>query len=180
MRFGARLRGLIVISLAGMTGAAAQSFSAATTPEAYAAWSGGTLVPTGQIEIDGRRMRCGGAPTVLDTGYRDFGGSVPGFLILNSNLFAGLATPVKLWIYSHECAHQTVGADENKADCVAVQRGRREGWLTAAGLAQVCEFMQPARADRSHFNGAQRCELMRRCFAQDAQKPKAERTTKQP
>jgi hypothetical protein len=145
-----------------------------STLEAYVAWSGGTVVPAGQIEIDGRRMTCGSSPTVLDTGYKDFGGSLPGFLVLNQNLFAGLAAPVKLWIFSHECAHQSVGQDEVKADCVAVQRGRREGWLNAAGLAQICEFMQSARADRSHFSGGQRCELMRQCFAQQvAKKPSA-------
>jgi hypothetical protein len=165
MRWKATLLGSIVIALAAVTEAAAQS-GAATTPEAYAAWIGGTLVPAGQIEIDGKRMACGSAPTVLDTRYRDFGGSLPGFLVLNPKLFAGLATPVKLWIYSHECAHQTVGLDENKVDCAAVQRGRREGWLTTDGLEQICEFMQPARADQTHFNGTQRCELMRKCFAQ--------------
>jgi len=69
-------------------------------------------------------------------------------------------------IYAHECAHQTVGSDEVKADCVAVQRGRLEGWLTEAGLEQVCEFMRPARQDRQHFNGVQRCGMMRQCFRQ--------------
>jgi hypothetical protein len=57
-----------------------------------------------------------------------------------------------------------------KAGCVAVQRGRREGWLMPAGLTQVSEFMRPARADRSHFNGAQRCELTRKCFQQESRK----------
>lgn len=142
------------------------------TPEAYVAATGATLAPAGKLEIDGRRMSCGQSATVLDTGYRDFGGALPGFLILNPNLFAGLATPVKLWIYSHECAHQSVGKDEGKADCAAVQRGRREGWLNEAGLAQVCDFMQPARADSSHFSGAQRCALMQQCFTERKDKPR--------
>src|SRR5882724_2196005 len=120
-------------------------------PEAYAADNEATLAPAGQIEIDGRRMTCGSFPTLLDTHYSDFGGAYRGFIVLNPRRFGELPTPVKLWIYSHECAHQTVGQDEVKADCVAVQRGRKEGWLNATGLAQVCEFMRPARADRSHF-----------------------------
>jgi hypothetical protein len=132
----------------------------------YSAGVGGTLIPAGRTVIDGRRMSCGSAPTVLDSQARDFGESYPGFLVLNPNLFAGLATPVKLWIYSHECAHQTVGRDEGRADCVAVQRGRREGWLSAAGLAQVCDFMKPARANSTHFAGTERCALMQQCFAQ--------------
>jgi hypothetical protein len=145
--------------------------------DAYVAWSRGTVVPAGQIEIDGRRMTCGSSPTVLDPGYKDFGGALPGFLILNSNRFVGLATPVKLWIFSHECAHQTVGPDEMKADCVAVQRGKREGWLTPAGLSQICEFMRPARADQAHFNGPQRCELMRQCYQQQA-RPSADKAAR--
>jgi hypothetical protein len=141
------------------------------TAEAYAAWSGGTPIPPGRMEIDGRLMTCGGAPTVLDPQLHDFGESYPGFIVLNPKLFVGLPTPVKLWIYSHECAHQTVGSNEMKADCVAVQRGKREGWLNAAGLAQVCAFMKPAHADSAHFSGPQRCELMERCFVQDRPSP---------
>jgi len=132
----------------------------------YAAAVGGTLIPAGRIVIDGRRMSCGRAATVLDPQARDFGESRPGFLVLNPNRLAGLATPVKLWIYSHECAHQTIGADEVKVDCVAVQRGRREGWLSIAGLTQVCDFMRPARGDSTHFTGPQRCALMQQCYAQ--------------
>jgi hypothetical protein len=142
------------------------------SPEAYAVWSGGTLIPAGRTEIDERPMTCGAYPTVLDGGYKDFGAAYPGFLVLNPRFFVGLATPVKLWIFSHECAHQTVGADEVKADCAAVRRGRREGWLSADGLAQVCEFMKPARADSVHFSGPHRCELMHLCFrAIETQRP---------
>jgi hypothetical protein len=56
-----------------------------------------------------------------------------------------LPTSVKLWIFSHQCAHQTVGQDEIKAHCVPVQRGRRKGWLDAVDLTQTCEFMRAAR-----------------------------------
>ena len=139
---------------------------------AYIAAHGGTLAPAGSLEIDGQRMNCARWPTVLDPDYEDFAGAHRKFLVLNPRLFAGLATPVKLWIYSHECAHQSVGGDEVAADCAAVQRGRREGWLTTAGLEQVCEFMRPARQDRQHFNGAQRCDLMRQCFQTSMRKPR--------
>ncbi len=132
--------------------------------ELYVASNDGTVIPAGRTDIDGRLMTCGSAPTVLDKHLRDYGASFSGFLVLNPSLFVGLATPVKLWIFSHECAHQAVGADEVKADCVAVQRGKREGWLTQAGLVQICEFMKSARADSSHFSGPQRCKLMRQCF----------------
>jgi hypothetical protein len=52
-----------------------------------------------------------------------------------------------------------------KADCVAVQRGRREGWLTPAGLDQVCEFMKSARADSVHFTGIACRALIKQCYA---------------
>jgi hypothetical protein len=87
-------------------------------------------------------------------------------IVLNPKLFAGLSTPVKLWIFSHECAHQKGGPDEVKADCAAVQRGRRDGWLDTNGLVEVCAFMAPARGDKSHFNGPKRCALMKTCFSQ--------------
>lgn len=139
-------------------------FRSNTGPEAYIVQHGGTLAPAGTLEIDGRRMICGKSPTVLDPAYGDFGGALPEFVILNPHLFAGLSTPVKLWIFSHECAHQSVGTDEVKADCAAVQRGRREGWLNESGLSEVCQFMAPAHGDHSHFTGIQRCALMQQCF----------------
>jgi hypothetical protein len=168
MGSGCRWSFLVFMTVAALCEpCAAQSVKSSgpgASADGYVALHGGTLVPAGRLEIDGRRMTCGQSPTVLDPGERDFGSAVPGFLVLNPDRFAGLPTPVKLWIYAHECAHQTVGPDEVKADCVAIQRGRKEGWLDANGLKQICEFMQPARADQSHFTGTQRCELMQQCF----------------
>jgi hypothetical protein len=164
-----RLKALALATLAIFLGnpAGAQllpSLRPDLSPEAYLAWSGGKLIAAGSTEIDGRRMVCGSSPTILDLHLSDFGASGHGFIVLNPSLFVGLPVPVKLWIFSHECAHQKVGADEGKADCVAVQRGRREKWLTESGLRQVCDFMKPARADSLHFSGPQRCEFMQRCF----------------
>ena len=158
----------IVIFLAGGWLGLTVNAQSDLTAETYVARNGGNLGAAGQLEIDGRRMTCGKYPTVLDPDLHDFAAAPSGFLILNPDRFAGLATPVKLWIYAHECAHQTVGSDEAKADCGAVQRGRREGWLTASGLQQVCDFMRPARADRSHFSGAQRCIQMQECFRENS------------
>ena len=154
--------------------AAAQSLNVIgenLSAQAYVARQGGTLIPPGRTEIDGHRIACGTFATVLDPNLGDFGRAAKGYIVLNPNLFSGLATSVKLWIFSHECAHQTVGPNEVRADCVAVQRGQREGWLTDDGLAQVCEFMKPARADNAHFTGIQRCELMRQCFRETIKRP---------
>lgn len=153
---------LSVFAVAGLAGDA----HGGTAVESYLVANGGTLIAAGRTEIDGHVMPCGATPTILDPHFADFGGSFPGYIVLNPKLFAGLSTPVKLWIFSHECAHQKLGPDELKADCAAVQRGRREGWLDGQGLEQICAFMAPARGDKSHFTGAKRCALMKACSLQ--------------
>ena len=92
------------------------------------------------------------------------GPPIPDFLILNPKLLAKVSTSVKLWIHAHECGHQFRGPDEETADCFAVQRGRRQGWLTPDGLEDVCRFISPAKGDSMHFSGSYRCELMRKCY----------------
>jgi len=136
------------------------------TAEQYAAQVGGAeVVPGGALTLDGRMMYCGTRPTVLDNRLDDYGAAYPGFLILNPRLLEKVSTPVKLWIYSHECGHQFRGPDEETADCFAVQRGRRQGWLTPAGLEEGCKFISPAKGDSMHFSGSHRCEYMRQCYA---------------
>lgn len=137
------------------------------TPEEYVAHVGGdaTIVPGGQLKLDNMRMICGHRPTVLDNQLDDYGAAYPGFLILNPRLLAKVSRPVKLWIYAHECGHQFRGPDEETADCFAVQRGRREGWLSPEGVEEVCRFIAPAKGDTMHFSGSYRCEYMRKCYA---------------
>ena len=138
------------------------------TPEEYVRKVGGDaqIVPAGKLTIDGRKVICGNRPTVLNNKLDDYGAAYPGFLILNPKLLAKIkSTAVKLWIHAHECGHQFRGPDEETADCFAVQRGRRQGWLTPEGLEEVCLFMAPAKADSVHFTGARRCQAMRECYA---------------
>jgi hypothetical protein len=145
----------------------ANSAVAGPTPEEYIAHVGGEakIVAAGQLKLDGRNMTCGQRPTVLDGQLDDYGAAYPGFLILNPKLIAKVSTTVKLWIFAHECGHQFRGPDEETADCFAVQRGRRQGWLTADGVEEVCKFISPAKGDSMHFSGSHRCESMRKCFA---------------
>jgi hypothetical protein len=140
---------------------------AGPTPEEYAAKVGADakIVPSGELSIDGRKVICGKRPTVLDNKLDDYGAAYPGFLILNPKLLAKVSLPVKLWIHAHECGHQYRGPDEETADCFAVQRGRRQGWLTLEGLEEVCKFISPAKGDSMHFSGSHRCDAMRRCYA---------------
>lgn len=137
------------------------------TPAEYVAHVGekARIVTPGNLKLDGIRVMCGRRPTVLDPTLEDYGAAYPGFLILNPDKVGNLPTPVKLWIYAHECAHQFRGPDEETADCFAVQRGKRQGWLTSDGVKQICEFISPAKGDSMHFSGAERCEIMTRCFA---------------
>lgn len=137
------------------------------TPDEYVDHVGGDakVLPPGALKLDGRRQICGQRPVVTDSQLDDYGAAYPGFLIMNPRLLQKVSTPVKLWIFAHECGHQFRGPDEETADCFAVQRGRREGWLTPDGLEEVCTFIAPAKGDSMHFSGSHRCEYMRKCYA---------------
>jgi len=136
------------------------------TPEEYIEHTGGeaTIVAPGEFILDGVRLECGQRPTVIDNKLDDYGAAYPGFLIMNLKLLNRVSTPVKLWIYSHECGHQFRGPDEETADCFAVQRGRRRGWLSPGGVEEICEFIAPAKGDAMHFSGSHRCDYMRQCL----------------
>jgi hypothetical protein len=167
VRYGAKLTALVALA-ATLLAAIGVWAEGGPTPEEYVRQVGGDaqIVPVGKLIIDGHKAICGTRPTVLDSKLDDYGAAFPGFLILNPKLLAKLkATHVKLWIHAHECGHQFRGPDEETADCCAVQRGRRQGWLTAEGLEDVCLFMAPAKADGAHFTGAKRCLAMKACFA---------------
>ncbi len=140
---------------------------AGPTPEEYVNHVGGdaTIVEPGGLKLDGHRMTCGQRPTVMDHQLDDYGAAYPGFLILNPKLLAKVPTVVKKWIFSHECGHQFRGPDEETADCFAVQRGRRQGWLDETGLEEICKFISPAKGDSMHFSGSHRCQVMRQCYA---------------
>ena len=162
--------------MAGCAGSGPATLSANPTAEAYAAFAGGgaTVVPAGQYRLDGRHVACGDASTVLDPHFNDYAASFPKFIIVRPELMAKPATPVKLWIYYHECGLVILGptantpdlmTHENKADCMGIQKGVREGWLTAQAMDQVCDFIRPGIADATHLAGIQRCQLMRGCYA---------------
>ncbi len=131
------------------------------------------LIPAGQLKIDGHRMLCGKRPTVIDPGFDSWGGAYPGYVILNPKRMDGLSTVIKKFIYAHECGHQFVGRDETAADCFAVKRGRRYGWLNETGLAEVCGFMEQLKGSWDHAPGPERCAKMKVCYKDAA--PRAAR-----
>lgn len=122
------------------------------------------LIGVGELKIDGHRLFCGRRPTVMDPEFSSWGGAYPGYLILNPKRLAGLSTTIKLFVYAHECGHQFVGRNEDAADCFAVKRGRRYGWLNAEGLAEVCRFMKKLKGDWEHASGTDRCRKMQVCY----------------
>ncbi|ODS00567.1 hypothetical protein AUC68_15085 [Methyloceanibacter methanicus] len=118
-------------------------------------------VPHGALKIDGQQVNCGTRPTVLNPKFDSWGGAFPGFVILNTTRIQGLSTQVKLYIYSHECGHQFIGASETKADLFAIRRGVRWGWLDAQGMEEICTFISKLKGDAVHPPGPQRCKTMR-------------------
>ena len=129
----------------------------------------GKLVKHGALKIDGKAVNCGKRPTVINPNFDSWGGAFPGFVILNTKKISGLSTPVKLYVYSHECGHQFIGADETAADCFAIRRGVRYGWLDALGLEDICTFISTLKGDGVHPPGPVRCEAMRKCYANAVQ-----------
>ncbi len=126
---------------------------------------GAQQVAQGKMTLDGHPVSCGARPTVIDANLDSWGGSFPGYLILNPNRLRGLSTPVKQYVYYHECGHQFVGASETGADCFSIRRGVKSGWLNAAGMNQICDFISELKGDAAHPPGPQRCQLMRQCYA---------------
>ena len=119
------------------------------------------FVAHGALTIDGKAVNCGKRPTVVNPNFDSWGGAFPGFLILNTKKISGLSTQVKLYVYSHECGHQFIGADEIKADLFAIRRGVKWGWLDAQGLEDICTFISQLKGDAVHPPGPKRCQLMR-------------------
>lgn len=138
------------------------------TIKQYLAYEGPTAheIANGKLKLNGRPVACGKRPTVMDPNLDSWGGAFPGYVILNPARMRGLSTPVKFYIYYHECGHQFVGPSETGADCYSVRRGVRAGWLDQAGMDQVCAFISTLRGDKVHPPGPERCKLMRQCFAE--------------
>jgi hypothetical protein len=166
------LAGALVIGLGVVSPARAQEWvyegspSSGPTLDEYLKSLGpdGKLIAHGALKLDGKSVNCGTRPTVLNPNFDSWGGAFPGFLILNNKKMNGLSAQVKLYIYSHECGHQFIGADETKADLFAIRRGVRYGWLDAQGIEEICTFISQLKGDAVHPPGPQRCETMRKYY----------------
>ena len=123
------------------------------------------LLPAGRYKIGKSRMRCGKAKTLVTTKFWDYGGALPNLIIINPRKMNKLPRSIRKFVYYHECAHQTVGADEVAADCQAIRRGKKEGWLNRNGVKRICQrLFIHSKGDRFHPPGPKRCRLLMQCY----------------
>jgi hypothetical protein len=140
------------------------------TPAEYMEHLGGKgrLVPAGELNYDGVAFNCARFPAIFDPTLKDFGAAYFGFILLGEERFKQLPLTLKRYAYAHECGHQYVGFNEDNADCYAIRRGRKDGWLDDAAMDQICNFISHSKGDAVHALGMHRCEAMRKCFADAA------------
>lgn len=125
----------------------------------------GKLLQPGVYRIGKRSMRCGRAKTLVSAKFWDYGGALPNLIILNPRKMNSLPQRLRMFVYEHECAHQRVGADEVAADCIAVTKGKREGWLRRRDVQAVCKrLFIHSKGDRYHPAGPRRCKLLMQCY----------------
>jgi len=123
------------------------------------------VVAPGKYRIGRRQVKCGSARTVIAPRFPDYGGALPGMIILNPGKLRRISLTVRRFVYAHECGHQIVGRDETAADRYAIQRGRRMGWLNRRGVKQICrELFRGEKGDRQHPPGAVRCRAIANAY----------------
>jgi hypothetical protein len=117
------------------------------------------------VTLAGRKMNCGKADIMIDRSLPSEGGAGETVLILNPNMLNQQPPTVRLFVFTHECGHISVGDSELDADCYAVDRGVRDGWLDRKGLREVCDSFEGAPETDTHPSAKRRCANLDRCFA---------------
>jgi len=117
------------------------------------------------VTLAGRKMNCGKTDIMIDRSLPSEGGAGETVLILNPNMLNQQPPTVRLFVFSHECGHISVGDSELDADCFAVNRGVRERWLDRRGLKEVCDSFEGAPETDSHPSAKRRCTNLDRCYA---------------
>ena len=125
----------------------------------------GTLYEAGDYKVGSRIPNCGRSRTILTADLGDYGASIGAFIILNPKKLDRLSAATRLFVYSHECAHQLYGPGEERADCYAAKRGKAEGWLRESDIAQVCRIFPHKSRSAAHPDRAARCAAIRACYA---------------
>ena len=140
--------------------------TASLKPDRATALEQGKLVAPGRLVIEGRRLSCGRTATLI----RDFEGFAVSstVIMLNMQALKDLPRPVQWLIYYHECGHILYGPSETTADCYAVRRARRQGWLDDQALEDICAVFNIAGHGPVHPDPQARCEQLRHCFSKKA------------
>ena len=118
------------------------------------------------VSVAGRSVSCDNVRTRLDEDLPNLGIAVPRdrLLVLNPSRMRRFNDTVQLFVFHHECGHHHVGGSETAADCWAVERGIRDGWLTAANVAGVCKSFGNTPETPTHPSSRRRCATLDRCF----------------
>ncbi len=123
-------------------------------------------VAPGRLVVAGRRLSCGRTATLI----RDLEGFAVSstVIMLNMQALKDLPRRVQWLIYDHECGHILRGPNEAAADCYAVRRARREGWLNRKALEDICTTFNVAGHGPVHADPDERCIQLRQCFNKKA------------
>ena len=124
-----------------------------------------TPAAAGNATIGGMKLNCHAAQVVVSNAVPGPGFAIPGLIMFGPRFLHAYPPIVQRLVFLHECGHQYVGTDENAADCWAVQAGKRQGWLTPAGLAQACKALWHTQSDGVHLAGPERCVALQQCYA---------------
>jgi hypothetical protein len=153
MGWAARLRASIVLFAAAVAFGAGQQALGVEKDR---------LVPAGRLVIEGKRLSCGGTQTLL----RDFQGFAVSstVIMLNMQALKDLPRQVQWLIYYHECGHILFGPSETAADCYAIKRARREGWLNEQTLNDICAVFNIAGHSPVHQDPESRCNQLSQCL----------------
>ena len=118
----------------------------------------------GSARVSGRRMHCARATVRMSRSSPGVGYATSGLIVLNPRLLKQYPSVTRRMIFLHECAHHYVGASETAADCWAVKRAKRQGWLTERGVRTVCRSFAGSTGGGGHVSGSARCRAMLRCY----------------
>lgn len=122
------------------------------------------IAAAGDATLGGMKLHCHAAEVVVSNAVPGPGFAVPGLIMFGPRYLKAYPPLVQRLIFLHECGHQYVGTDEGAADCYAVEAGKRQGWLTQAGLSQACKAIWHTAADGAHLAGPERCAALQQCF----------------